>query len=165
MTEGLRPEKALNIKACPEILPERLHFLSTSVTVRKNRERTEYAMHDHTHDHNCGCDHEHEEDPYYITLYLDDGTEEECIVIGFFEADGRDYIALLPAEEAESGEGEPYLYRYSETDEPEPQPILDVIESDEEYEIVVDAFEEFLDSIEAEEEGIDLYFGDEDDDN
>lgn len=116
-------------------------------------------MNDHTHDCGCGCDHEHEEEAYYITLTLDDDTEEECMVLGFFEAAGRDYIALLPVDADESEEVEPYLYRYSETDEPEPQPILDVIESDEEYEAVVDAFDEFLDSLEAEEEGI--YFEDE----
>jgi hypothetical protein len=110
-------------------------------------------MHDHTHE--CGCDHE-EDEAYFITLSLEDGTEEECEVIGFFEAVGRDYIALLPV-----GSDEPYLYRYSETDEEEPQPILDVIESDEEYEAVVDAFEEFLDTLEAEEEGIDITLEDE----
>ena len=42
-----------------------------------------------------------------------------------------------------------YLYRYSETEDG--TPILDNIESDEEYEIVSDAFDELLDSQEYDE--------------
>lgn len=90
-----------------------------------------------------------EDDPYYITLNLDDGSVVECLVVGFFEADGRDYIALLPVDSADTEEGEVYLYRYSEADDE--TPILDLIETDEEYEIVSDAFDEFLDSIEYDE--------------
>ena len=42
-----------------------------------------------------------------------------------------------------------YLYRYSETEDG--TPVLDNIESDEEYEIVADAFDELLDSQEYDE--------------
>ena len=49
----------------------------------------------------------------------------------------------------EADEGEVFLYRYSETDNGEP--VLDNIESDEEYDIVSDAFDEFLDSQEFDE--------------
>jgi len=106
-------------------------------------------MSEHTHDCDCGCNHDQDEE-YFITLTLDDGTEMECAVVGFFEADGNDYIALLPTETPEDDmEGEVYLYRYSENEDE--QPILDVIESDEEYEIVSEAFDEFLDSIEFDE--------------
>ena len=42
-----------------------------------------------------------------------------------------------------------YLYRYSE--DADGTPILDNIESDEEYDIVADAFDELLDSAEYDE--------------
>lgn len=86
---------------------------------------------------------------FTVTLSLDNGEELECAVITIFEAGDNDYIALLPLEGEEADEGEVFLYRYSETDNGEP--ILDNIESDEEYDIVSDAFDEFLDSQEFDE--------------
>ena len=88
------------------------------------------------------------EEEMTVTLTLDDDRELECIVLTIFEAGGRDYIALLPTEGEESDEGEVYLYRYSEIDG---EPQLDNIEDDEEYEIAVDAFDEFLDEQEYDE--------------
>ncbi len=55
---------------------------------------------------------------------------------------------LLPTEGQDAEEGEVYLYRYHEVDG---QPDLSNIESDEEYEIVADAFDEFLDNQEYDE--------------
>ena len=90
------------------------------------------------------------EEEVTVTLSLDDGRELECIALGIFEAGGREYIALLPAEETEDeDEGDVYLYRYSETEDGEPQ--LDNIESDEEYEIASEAFDEMLDGMEFDE--------------
>lgn len=86
---------------------------------------------------------------FTVTLSLDDGSEIECAVVTIFEAGDNDYIALLPLEGEEAEEGEVFLYRYSETNDGEP--ILDNIETDEEYEIVSDAFDEFLDSQEYDE--------------
>ena len=86
---------------------------------------------------------------FTVTLSLDNGEELECAVITIFEAGDNDYIALLPLEGEEADEGEAFLYRYSETDNGEP--VLDNIESDEEYDIVSDAFDEFLDSQEFDE--------------
>ncbi len=83
-----------------------------------------------------------------VTLTLDDGTELECVVLTIFEAGGRDYIALLPAEGEDADTGEVYLYRYSETNG---EPELDNIEDDDEYEIVADAFDELLDEQEYDE--------------
>ena len=83
-----------------------------------------------------------------VTLTLDDDRELECAILTILEAGGRDYIALLPLDDAEAEEGEVYLYRYSEVDG---QPELDNIKDDEEYEIVADAFDEFLDSQEYDE--------------
>lgn len=90
------------------------------------------------------------EEEMTITLSLDDGSEIECIVITIFEAGGKDYIALLPIEQSEEEEGEVYLYRYSESEDGEP--VLENIEEDSEYEVVADAFDEYLDSQEFDEE-------------
>lgn len=89
------------------------------------------------------------DDEMFVTLTLDDDTEVECIVITIFEADGKDYIALLPIDDENEDEGEVYLYRYSE--DAEGNPILDNIESDEEYEVVADRFDEWLDEQEYDE--------------
>ncbi|MBE5940184.1 MAG: DUF1292 domain-containing protein [Lachnospiraceae bacterium] len=92
---------------------------------------------------------DYEDDEMMVTLTLDDDSEVECVVITIFEADGKDYIALLPTDGIESEEGEVFLYRYSE--DAEGNPDLANIESDEEYEIVADAFDEWLDSQEYDE--------------
>ena len=96
-----------------------------------------------------GISPEEPQEEMTVTLTLDDGSELECIVLTIFEAGGRDYIALLPTEGAESEEGEVYLYRYSETEGSEP--VLENIEDDDEYEIVADAFDELLDEKEYDE--------------
>ena len=47
-----------------------------------------------------------------VTLTLDDDSVVECEVITIYEADGKDYIALLPLNEnGESESGDVYLYR------------------------------------------------------
>ena len=51
-------------------------------------------------------------DDYFITLDYDDGTSEECEVIGIFEHDGGKYIALGPEESDDV-----YIYGYRETDD------------------------------------------------
>ena len=78
------------------------------------------------------------EEEMTVTLTLDDGTELECVVLTIFEAGDREYIALLPLDGREAEDGEVYLYRYVE--DVNGTPDLENIESDEEYEIVADAF-------------------------
>lgn len=80
-----------------------------------------------------------------VTLSLDDGTEVECDILTIFDVGDQDYIVLLPLEEdgSENKEGEVYIYRYFEDEEGNPS--LENIESDEEYEIVADRFDELLD--------------------
>ena len=84
-----------------------------------------------------------------VTLTLDDGTELECVVLTIFEAADREYIALLPLDGNEAEDGEVYLYRY--TEDANGNPDIQNIESDEEYEIVADAFDELLDTEEYDE--------------
>ena len=84
-----------------------------------------------------------------VTLTLDDNSVVECEVITIYEADGKDYIALLPLNEnGESESGDVYLYRYFEENG---EPTLENIEDDEEYEIAADAFDEWMDEQEFEE--------------
>ena len=71
-----------------------------------------------------------------VTLTLDDGTELECVVLTIFEAADKEYIALLPLDGNEAEDGNPDIQN---------------IESDEEYEIVADAFDELLDTEEYDE--------------
>ena len=84
-----------------------------------------------------------------VTLTLDDGTELECVVLTIFEAGEKEYIARLPLDGREAEDGEVYLYRYVEDINGNPD--LENIDSDEEYEIVADAFDELLDSAEYDE--------------
>ena len=86
----------------------------------------------------CGHDHEHEEDVMDLEtmfLTLDDDTEMECGILGVFEVEGlegKEYIALLPLEDETV-----LLYEYKEVgDEIE----LNVIEDDDEYDKVSNAF-------------------------
>ncbi len=83
-----------------------------------------------------------------VTLTLDDDTELECAVLTIYEVDGKEYIALLPMDDAENEDGDVYIYRYAEVDG---EPTLENIEDDDEYEAAADAFDEWLDEQEFEE--------------
>ena len=85
-----------------------------------------------------------------VTLTLDDDSTVECAIVGIFDGGDKEYIALLPLDEnGQNEDGEVYLYRYSK--DTNGQPKLENIESDEEYEIASDAFDELLDSMEYDE--------------
>lgn len=92
-----------------------------------------------------------EDDDMFVTLDLDDGSSVECQILTIFEADGRDYIALLPLDENgnDNEDGEVFIYRYSE--DAEGNPSLENIEDDDEYEVVSDRFDELLDEAEFED--------------
>ncbi|PAB56730.1 DUF1292 domain-containing protein [Anaeromicrobium sediminis] len=100
--------------------------------------------HEHKHEHKhedggcCGggCGHHSHEEAAKMYLTLDDGEELECEVIGVFEVENKEYIALLPV-----GEEDAFIYTFEETEE---GPVLDQIESDEEFEIVAKAFKELF---------------------
>lgn len=99
------------------------------------------------HDENCDCGCNEEE--VTVTLTLDDDSEIECVVLTIFEAGEHEYIALLPTEESDDEDGEVFLYRYKE--DAEGNPDLQNIESDDEYEIVAEAFDQLLDDAEYDE--------------
>jgi len=84
-----------------------------------------------------------------VTLTLDNDEVVECAVLTTYEANGKEYIALLPLDEnGESESGDVYLYRYAEVDG---EPTLENIEDDDEYEIAADAFDEWMDEQDFEE--------------
>lgn len=95
-----------------------------------NHEHCGNCGHDHDHDHHH--DHDHG-DVDIIYLTLDDDSELECEVLGIFEVEDKEYIALLPV-----GEEEVLLYGYKELEEEEFD--LVSIEEEEEFELVSEAF-------------------------
>lgn len=100
-----------------------------------------------------------EESRDIITLTLEDDSEVECVVLSIFPVEEKEYIALMPVEELEKDEesSEVLLYRFSEPAEGEVE--LDNIETDEEYEIVAEAFSQILDEMEADTEFEDFEAG------
>lgn len=78
-------------------------------------------------DHDCYLD---EHDTIYLTL--DDDTEMECNILGIFEVEDNEYIALSPIENEQV-----FLYQYEEDEE---GITLINIEDDEEFDIVSEAF-------------------------
>lgn len=68
-----------------------------------------------------------------LTLEFDDGEEEECGILGVFEALDKEYIALNPL-----GTEDVYIYGYKEYDED--YELID-IEDEEEFKKAVEEFE------------------------
>jgi uncharacterized protein YrzB (UPF0473 family) len=95
-------------------------------------------------------DHEHEEEMDFdedqptVTLTLEDNSELECHVLGTFDVDNKEYIAVLPLESDEA-----LIYKYVEKDG---DVELLSIESDEEFESVSEAFYSFFDEDEDDED-------------
>jgi hypothetical protein len=75
------------------------------------------------------------DDADYITLEFDDGESVECEIMGVFDYNDKEYIALLPDDESD----DVYIYGYKEVGEDEFE-LVD-IEDDEEFEKVVDEFD------------------------
>ena len=76
-----------------------------------------------------------EEEAEFITLEFDDGVEVECEIMGVFDFEGKEYIALIP----EDGTDDVYIYGYKEVGEDEFE-LVD-IEDDAEFEKVVAEFD------------------------
>ncbi len=93
--------------------------------------------------------HDDEDDDMMVAINTDEGEKIETQIVTIFEAGGRDYIALLPVEGEDAEEGEVYLYRYSEDEDGNPD--IENIETDDEFEIAQDAFDEWLDAQEYDE--------------
>ena len=83
---------------------------------------------------NYGCDHEKDEADF-LTLEFEDGKEIECEIIGVFDFEDKEYIALLP----DDGTDDVYIYGYKEVGDDEFE-LLD-IDDDKEFERVVAEFD------------------------
>ena len=77
-----------------------------------------------------------EDEAEFITLEFEDGTEVEAEIMGIFDVDGKEYIALIPDDDSD----DVYLYGYSEVSDEEFE-LID-IEDDDEFDKVVKVFEE-----------------------
>ena len=94
-----------------------------------------------------------EDEEMTVTLDLDDGTTVTCAIVTILTVSKQDYIVLLPLnDKGENEDGEVWFYRYHEDEnDVNAEPELDYIDDDEEYEMVADAFDEYLDSVEFDE--------------
>lgn len=85
-----------------------------------------------------------------VTLTLDDDSELECLVIAIYPAGGKDYIALLPMKDGTPDEdADVLIYRYIDRGDGS-DPALENIESDDEFDVAADAFDELQDDVEFE---------------
>nr|WP_308627956.1 DUF1292 domain-containing protein [uncultured Eisenbergiella sp.] len=93
------------------------------------------------------------EEEMSVELELEDGTLVNCAVITILDVAEKSYIVLLPLNEnGQNEDGEVWFYGYTENEEdPNEEPELRFIEDDDEYEMVADAFDEYLDSCEFDE--------------
>ena len=80
-----------------------------------------------------------------MTLELDDGKTLECIVLQAYSVEDKEYIALLPMNEAGEVEedAQVFLYRLKRLGEDDIE--LENIEDDEEFALASDFFDEMLD--------------------
>lgn len=77
-------------------------------------------------------------DENFITLEYDDGKEMECEILGVFDAEGKEYIALLP----QDGSDDVYIYGYKEVGDDEFE-LIDIVD-DAEFEKAVAVFDELM---------------------
>ena len=80
-----------------------------------------------------------EDEAEFITLEFEDGTEVEAEIMGIFDVEGKEYIALIPDDDSD----DVYLYGYKEVNDEEFE-LID-IEDDDEFDKVVKVFEELTD--------------------
>ena len=80
------------------------------------------------------------EEADFITLEFDDGVEVECEIMGVFEYDGKEYIALIPDDDTD----DVYIYGYKEGGEDEFE-LVD-IDDDAEFEKVVAEFDKIMEA-------------------
>ena len=103
-----------------------------------------------------GKDYLEDDEDLFVTLEIEDGEEIETQVITIFEVEGedgkegQDYIVLMPVDQADSEEGEVYIYRYFESEDGEPG--LDNIETQEEFDMVSEIFDQLVEDGEYDED-------------
>ena len=78
------------------------------------------------------------EEADFITLEFDDGAEVDCEIMGVFDFEGKEYIALIPDDDTD----DVYIYGYKEVGDDEFE-LVD-IEDDAEFEKVVAEFDKIM---------------------
>lgn len=81
---------------------------------------------------------EDDEEPEIITLEFEDNTKVDCEVMGIFDYEDKDYIALIP----QDGSDDVYIYGYQEYDDGSFE--LEDIEDDELFAKVSAEFESIM---------------------
>ena len=94
----------------------------------------------HRNDYECECNGDCDCDNEIVTLHDEDGNEHEFTIVDVLELDENKYAILMPIDE-EIDEAIVLKFDIDENGDE----ILFEIESDEEWEAVVRAWEEFLD--------------------
>lgn len=79
-----------------------------------------------------------EEEEDIITLEFDDDTAVDCFIIGVFDLEGKEYIALAP----DDGTDDVYIYGYKDKDD-ETFEILE-IDDEEEFNRAVEEFDKLM---------------------
>ena len=79
-----------------------------------------------------------EEEEDIITLEFDDDTAVDCYVMGTFELNGKEYIALAP----EDGTDDVYIYGYKQISDDEFE--INEIESEEEFDAAAAEFDSIM---------------------
>lgn len=82
---------------------------------------------------------EEQEEAEVITLEFDEGEPVDCEIMGIFDLEGKDYIALIP----DDGSDDVWLYGYIE-DEKDGTFELEDIEDEEQFNKVAKEFDEIM---------------------
>lgn len=93
-----------------------------------------------------------EDEEMFVTLTLEDDSEVVCRILTIFETEGQDYIAMITVEDEDddSWDGEVLIYRYFEDEDGEPG--LGNIETEEEFEMVSEIFDQIMEDDEEDDE-------------
>lgn len=79
-----------------------------------------------------------------VELTFDNDETLECAVVCIYEAEDKEYIALIPVDQEEEEEPEVLIYRYIETEDG--GSVMENIEDDAEYEMAADAFDAWVEN-------------------
>ena len=85
-----------------------------------------------------------------VTLLTDDG-EIECAILTLLEVDDKEYIAVSPLDDNEEITEEVWFYQFVRDEYGEDNHDIIFIDDEDEYEQVIDKFDEWLDTLEFEE--------------
>lgn len=95
-------------------------------------------MTEHNHDCGCGHDHDHDHEDEVFMITDEEGIEREMVMVYSFESDEKVYAVLLDRNNPES---DGVIFRIEQEGE---DAYLVNIESDEEWQKVVQAYDEIV---------------------